>query len=82
MAKRCFDELNTVCFLDSAFVQWVYIMGYPAARDTESGPSAITKLFCKSHYRLSVFEYKPQTIRLASVIQIHVVLCHQKSLSH
>ena len=37
-AKRCFDELNIVRFLDSAFVKWVYVMGHPAAWDKSSGP--------------------------------------------
>jgi len=38
MAKRCFDELNTVSFLYSAFVKWFYVMGHSAGWDKSSGP--------------------------------------------
>jgi hypothetical protein len=37
MAKRWFDGLNTVSFLDSAFVKWVYVTGRTAAWDKASG---------------------------------------------
>lgn len=45
MAKRCFDELNTVRFVDSAFVKWVYVMGHPAAWDKSSGPPLTLSYF-------------------------------------
>jgi len=47
MEKRCFDELNTVSFLDSAFVKWVYVMGHSAAWDKASGPPLLLS-YCAS----------------------------------